>query len=233
VLRAKSTLEALALDPIEGYFHSVSILGDGLRHRLFRDSFRRELQGYHAIEVLRRHLERAPENPLSRVQYLDLKTYLPGDILTKVDRASMAHSLEVRVPILDYELVEWAAGLPPGTKLRDREGKYLFKHAMEPYLSRDLLYRPKMGFAVPLASWFRGPLRDRVRDAVTGPVLLDTGIFDERFLLQMVDEHQSGLRDFSAPLWSVLMFEAFCRKRDRIDPREGVITPESAAAAAV
>jgi len=227
VLRAKSTLEALALDPIEGYFHSISILGDSLRARLFRDSFRRELQGYHAIEVLRRHLERAPEHPLSRVQYLDLKTYLPGDILTKVDRASMAHSLEVRVPILDHELVEWAAGLPPETKLRDREGKYLFKHAMEPYLPRELLYRPKMGFAVPLASWFRGPLRTRVRDAVTSPVLLDTGIFDERFLLRMVDEHQSGLRDFSAPLWSVLMFEAFCRQRDRVGPGEGMPAPET------
>jgi len=232
VLRAKSTLEALALDPIEGYFHSVSILGDELRGRLFRDSFRRELQGYHAIEVLKRHLERAPKDPLSRVQYLDLKTYLPGDILTKVDRASMAHSLEVRVPILDYELVEWVAGLPPETKLRGREGKYLFKKAMEPYLPRELLYRPKMGFAVPLASWFRGPLRDRVREAVTSPGLLDTGIFDELFLLRMVDEHQSGLRDFSAPLWSVLMFEAFCRGREGVARAEGTVEPEAAAAVA-
>jgi asparagine synthase (glutamine-hydrolysing) len=232
VLRAKSTLEALALDPIEGYFHSVSILGNGLRAKLFRDSFKRKLQGYHAIEVLNRHLQNAPADPLSRVQYLDLKTYLPGDILTKVDRASMAHSLEVRVPILDYELVEWAAGLSPETKLLGREGKYLFKQAMEPYLSRDLLYRPKMGFAVPLSSWFRGPLRDRVREAVTSPVLLDTGIFDERFLLRMVDEHQSGLRDFSAPLWSVLMFEAFCRRAERGTRAEGAAVAETAAAAA-
>jgi asparagine synthase (glutamine-hydrolysing) len=232
VLRAKSTLEALALDPIEGYFHSVSILGDGLRRKLFRDSFRRELQGYRAIEVLNRHLENAPSDPLSRVQYLDLKTYLPGDILTKVDRASMAHSLEVRVPILDYELVDWAAGLSPETKLLGREGKYLFKQAMEPYLSKDLLYRAKMGFAVPLASWFRGPLRERVREAVTSPVLLDTGIFDERFLLRMVDEHQSGLRDFSAPLWSVLMFEAFCRSSGRSSRAEGASEAEAAAAVA-
>jgi asparagine synthase (glutamine-hydrolysing) len=227
LLRAKSTLEALALDPIDGYFHSVSVLGDELRGRLFRDSFRRELQGYRAIDVLRRHAERAPEHPLSRVQYLDMKTYLPGDILTKVDRASMAHSLEVRVPILDYELVEWVAGLPPETKLRGREGKHLFKKAMEPYLPRDLLYRPKMGFAVPLASWFRGPLRDRVREALASPALLDTGIFDERFLKRMVDEHQSGLRDFSAPLWSVLMFEAFCLRRERV---ERMTEPEPAMA---
>jgi asparagine synthase (glutamine-hydrolysing) len=230
LLRAKSTLEALALDPIEGYFHSVSILGDGLRARLFRESFRRELQGYHALDVLRRHLANAPEDPLSRVQYLDIKTYLPGDILTKVDRASMAHSLEVRVPILDHELIEWVAGLAPEMKLQGREGKYLFKRAMEPYLSTDVLYRPKMGFAVPLASWFRGPLRDRVRQAVMSPVLLDTGIFDDRFLLRMVEEHQSGLRDFSAPLWSVLMFEAFCRKRENADRSASLATSEAAIA---
>jgi asparagine synthase (glutamine-hydrolysing) len=227
VLRAKSTLEALALDPVEGYFHSVSILSDSLRRQLFRPSFRRELGGYHAIEVLKRHLDRAPDHPLSRVQYLDIKTYLPGDILTKVDRASMAHSLEVRVPILDYELIEWVAALPPGMKLRGREGKYLFKKAMEAYLPKTLLYRPKMGFAVPLASWFRGPLRARVREALASPALLDTGIFDERFLARMVDEHQSGLRDFSAAIWSVLMFETFCRLRG-----ERIAEPVEAAAIA-
>jgi asparagine synthase (glutamine-hydrolysing) len=226
LLRAKSTLEALALDPVEGYFHSVSILGDGLRRKLFRESFRRELGGYRAVDVLRRHARSAPEHPLSRVQYLDFKTYLPGDILTKVDRASMAHSLEVRVPVLDHELVEWAAGLPPERKLSGREGKCLLKRAMEPYLSRELLYRPKMGFAVPLASWFRGPLRERVRRTLASSVLLDTGIFDERFLGHMVEQHQSGLRDFSAAIWSVLTFEAFCRLREGLEPRESLSARE-------
>ena len=227
ILRAKSTLEALARDSIEGYFHSVSILGDSLRSRLFSGGFRKRLGGYGAIEVLRRHGQNAPEHPLSRVQYLDLKTYLVGDILTKVDRASMAHSLEVRVPILDHELVEWAATLPPQAKLRGREGKFLFKRSLENYLPHDVLYRPKMGFAVPLASWFRGPLKERVREAVLGPRLLDTGIFDERFLQRIVSEHQSGVRDFSAPLWSLLMFEAFCRQR------EGETTPSSLESAAL
>jgi asparagine synthase (glutamine-hydrolysing) len=142
----------------------------------------------------------------------------------------MAHSLEVRVPILDHELIEWVAGLPPDARLRGREGKYLLKEAMEPYLPREVLYRPKMGFAVPLSSWFRGPLRDRVRQAVMSPVLLDTGIFDERFLLRMVEEHQSGLRDFSAPLWSVLMFEAFCRRRENGDRSASPAAPVAALA---
>jgi len=214
VLRAKSTFEALARDPIEGYFHSVSLLGEELRQQLFSESFRGRLAGYGAGEVFRRHLEQAPEDPLSRVQYLDLKTYLVGDILTKVDRASMAHSLEVRVPILDHELVEWAASLSPHTKLRGREGKFLLKQALEPHLPHDVLYRPKMGFAVPLAAWFRGPLAERVRRAAKSPLLLDTGIFDADFLERMVTEHQSGSRDFSPPLWSVMMFEAFLRQQE-------------------
>ena len=213
VFRAKSTFQALARDSVEGYFHSVSILGDDLRGRLFSGVFQKQLDGYNAIDVLHRHAENAPDEPLSRVQYLDLKTYLVGDILTKVDRASMAHSLEVRVPILDHELVEWAASLPPDKKLRGREGKYLFKRALEPHVPREVLYRPKMGFAVPLSSWFRGPLRDRVQRSLQSPVLLDTGIFDQAFLRRLVSEHQSGLRDFSAPIWSLLMFEAFCRLR--------------------
>lgn len=213
VLRAKATLEALARDSVAGYFHSVSVMGDALRQRLSSDSFRRELQGYQAIEVLHRHAQNAPrDEPLSLVQYLDMKTYLVGDILTKVDRASMAHSLEVREPLLDHPLMEWLSGLPPSLKLRGREGKYLFKKALEPYLPEEILYRPKMGFSVPLASWLRGPLRQRVREAVLGPVLLDCGYFNPAFLRQMVDAHQSGARDHGATLWSLLMFEAFLRK---------------------
>lgn len=212
-LRAKSTLQALARDTVEGYFHGVSVLHDDMREHLFNDAFRRELQGYRAVEVLRRHARRAPsEHPLSLVQYLDMKTYLVGDILTKVDRASMAHALEVRVPILDHELVEWMSSLPPSLKLRGREGKYLFKRALAPYLPADILYRQKMGFGVPLASWFRGPLRQRVRDAVLGPVLAETGMFNRGYLEHLVDHHQSGVKDYSASIWSLLMFEAFVRR---------------------
>lgn len=212
VLRAKATLQALARDSIDGYFDSVSLLGDRLRWSLFSRQLRSDLQGYQAVEVLRGHAEHAPEHPLSRVQYLDMKTYLPGDILTKVDRASMAHALEVRVPILDHELIEWVAGLPPEMKLVGRQGKFALKKALEPYLGADVLYRPKMGFAVPLADWFRGPLRDRVRETVLGEQLLETGLFDVARLRWIVSEHQSGMRDFSACIWSLLMFGAFVRQ---------------------
>jgi asparagine synthase (glutamine-hydrolysing) len=212
IFRAKSTFEALARDSVEAYFHGVSILNDGMRRNLFSPLFHNELQGYSAVEVLKRHAARAPsDHPLSLVQYLDLKTYLVGDINTKVDRASMAHGLEVREPLMDHTLVEWLASLPPDLKLRSGEGKYLLKKALEPYLPAGILYRPKMGFAVPLIKWFRGPLRQAMNDAVLGPVLADTGWFNVSYLQQLVEEHQSGRRDHSAPLWTLMMFESFLR----------------------
>lgn len=212
VLRAKTTLESIGRDSMAGYFHSVSVLSNDMRQQLFSDRLKSQLQGYQAIEVFRRYREHAPEHPLSMVQYLDLKTYLAGDILTKVDRASMAHALEVRVPLLDYQLVEWMATLPPEFKLHGREGKYLFKKSLEPYLSSDILYRPKMGFSVPLASWFRGPLKLRVQEALLGDTMQATGWFNQDYLQHLVSQHQSGLRDYSATIWSLLMFEAFLRQ---------------------
>ncbi len=212
-LRAKSTLQSLARDSVEAYFHSVSILPDGLRQTLYSDAMRQRLDGYEAVNVLREHMERAPtQHPLEKVQYADFKTYLPGDILTKVDRASMANSLEVRVPILDHLFLEWANKVPASLKLRGREGKYIFKKALERFVPRDVLYRDKMGFAVPLAAWFRGPLRDQLASILKSQALVDTGIFDMAVIAKLVDEHQSGRRDHSAALWALVMFESFLRR---------------------
>src|SRR5205814_3413915 len=123
-------------------------------------AFRRELQGYSALDLLRGHVERSgSEHALSQVQYADFKTYLPGDILTKVDRASMANSLEVRVPLLDHTLVEWAARLPPALKLHRGEGKYVLKSPLEPYVPQDILYRQKQVSSVRLAALFACPFR--------------------------------------------------------------------------
>ena len=212
MLRAKTTFEGMGRTSVEAYFHSVSILRGPMRQQLFSDALRRDLAGYSAQEVFDFHAGRAgTDDPLALIQYLDLKTYLVGDINTKVDRASMAHSLEVREPLMDHKLVEWLATLPSSLKVRGQEGKFLLKKAMEPQLPDEVLYRPKMGFAVPLAHWFRGPLKQRVRDAVLGVRLASTGWFDRGYLQQLVDAHQSGARDFSAPLWTLLMFEAFLR----------------------
>ena len=212
MFRAKTTFEGMARDSVEAYFHSVSILREPMRAQLFSSKFKSEIAGYNAQEVFNYHAGRSgTEDPLALIQYLDLKTYLVGDINTKVDRASMAHSLEVREPLMDHEIIEWLATLPSSLKVRGQEGKYLLKKAMGPLLPDDILYRPKMGFAVPLARWFRGPLKERVRQAVLGSRLAETGWFNREYLQHLVDAHQSGARDYSAPLWTLLMFEAFLR----------------------
>ncbi|MFZ4289637.1 XrtA/PEP-CTERM system amidotransferase [Variovorax sp. HJSM1_2] len=212
MFRAKTTFEGMARSSVEAYFHSVSIMRGPMREQLFSDRFKTELAGYTAQEVFEHHAAKAnTDDPLALIQYLDIKTYLVGDINTKVDRASMAHSLEVREPLLDHELLEWLATLPSSIKIKGQEGKYLLKKAMEPLLPNDVLYRPKMGFSVPLARWFRGPLRQRVRDAVLGPRLAATGWFNKRYLEHLVEAHESGASDYSAPIWTLLMFEAFLR----------------------
>jgi asparagine synthase (glutamine-hydrolysing) len=211
-VRAKTTFQGLARGTVDAYLRSVSIVREEERGELFSPGLQAALAGYRVNEVFERHARRAgTDDPLALVQYLDLKTYLVGDINTKVDRASMASSLEVREPLMDHPLVEWLASLPSQLKLRGGEGKFLLKKASERWLPKEVVYRPKMGFTVPLARWFRGPLRQRVRDATLGPVLGECGLFDRRRLEQVVDAHQAGRRDFSACLWSVLMFESFLR----------------------
>ncbi len=216
-LRARTTFQELAMDEDLAFFHSVSVTPDALRSALFDRNFRTDLQGYRASEVVCQYMRAADtDDTLMRAQYTDMKTWLPGDILTKVDRASMATSLEVRAPLLDHRLVEWAAALSPSLKLSGTTGKYLLKKALEPYVPDAVLYRPKQGFSVPLARWFRGPLRGKVRASVTGRALAETGIFNPQRLRTLVDEHESGRRDHSAVLWLLLMFEAFVRKSDPV-----------------
>ena len=224
--RAKTTLQALGRDTTAAYARSVSLLRDEERARLYSTTLKRDLAGYGAIEVFRQHAGRAgTDDALGLVQYLDYKTWLVGDINTKVDRASMAHSLEVREPLMDHKLIEWTATLPSSLKIRGGEGKWLFKRALEGHLPREVLYRPKMGFSIPLASWLRGPLAQRMRTAVLGERLLGTGYFDADVLRGMVDAHQSGGRDFSAPLWTLIMFEAFLRNAESSGVPQGVRAP--------
>ena len=205
-LRAKTTFQSLARDSVGAWFHSVSRMSDEQRHTLFSPALRSELGGYNAVEVLRGHAARAPtDHPLSLVQYLDLKTFLVS-ILHKVDRASMAHALEVRVPLLDHQLVEWMSGLRPEWKLAGGDGKHLFKQALKPFLPDDIMYRPKQGFSIPLSQWFRGPLREKYQREVLGESMTDSGLFNNDYLSQLLQQHDSGLRDNSVVMWELLMF---------------------------
>lgn len=212
-LRAKTTFQALGRHSAEAYMHSVSMSSIEQRQQLFSPQLKQQLQGYQTVEVFNEHAENCTsDSALSLIQYLDFKTYLTGDILTKVDRASMANSLEVRVPILDHKLVEWIAKIPPTAKLKGQEGKYIFKKALEPYLSDDVLYRKKMGFSVPLSHWFRNELKDDIRKIVLSPEVIETGLFNQKTLTTMLDQHQSGQKELSPQLWSLMMFSKFIQK---------------------
>jgi asparagine synthase (glutamine-hydrolysing) len=204
VIRAKATFQSLARSPLEGYFNSVSYFRPGDKRDLFSADFRAALQGYDSIQVLREHYDRADtQDLLTRIQYVDIKTYLTDDILAKVDRASMAVSLEVRAPMLDHQLMENVARMPSSLKLRGRSGKYIFKKAMESVLPQGIIDRRKQGFAIPLDQWFRGELRQLTTDALFGS---SDGILDPKFLKKIWTEHQQGTYDRSQQLWAVLMF---------------------------
>jgi len=223
-LRAKTTLQAIARDSADAYFHSVGLIGDRQREALYTEDFKRTLQGYRAGDLIRGYMDAAPaDDPLSRIQYVDLKTYLPGDILTKVDRASMAHGLEVRVPMLDPEMVSRAAAVPPDMRLHGREGKYVLKKTMESDLPADVLYRPKMGFGVPLGRWFRHELNDVMRRRLLDGPLPDSGFFDPDTVRRLVDEHTAGQRDHAQPLWALMTFAGFLEQ-----VHEGVRTADAA-----
>ncbi|MHA1564809.1 MAG: asparagine synthetase B family protein, partial [Alphaproteobacteria bacterium] len=145
----------------------------------------------------------------TRMQFLDTATYLPDDILTKVDRASMAVSLEVRVPLLDHRLVEFAWRLPRHLKLRAGKGKWLLRQLLARHVPTALTERPKQGFALPLAQWLRGPLRDWGEAMLSEQRLADAGILDTKAVRNLWQIHQSGRRNEQHSLWTLLMFQAW------------------------
>jgi len=207
-LRAKATLLSLADDGAAGYARALSILAPEQRLSFYTDAFQRELGGYRAEQPLTDLMRAAPaRSGLDRAQYADLKFWLPGDILTKVDRTSMDVSLEAREPLLDHRLIEFTASLPHRQRIRGRQGKWLLKHTMERYLPEDMLYRPKQGFVTPLAQWFRGPLAATARTVAAGPRLAQTGWFDRERLGRIADAHIYGRRDNSRLLWQLLMLD--------------------------
>src|SRR5262249_31542844 len=144
---------------------------------------------------------------LTRMQYLDIKTYLPEDILTKVDRTSMLNSLEARVPLLDHKLLEFAARIPASLMFRQGEGKYIFKRLLGTLLPPTLLTRPKMGFAVPLVHWFRSSMEGYVRDVLFSRHSLERGFFNRQGIERILAEHRKGFTDRSLDIWRLLVFE--------------------------
>jgi len=207
-LRAKTTLLSLAGTSEQGYARALSITPPELRGQLYSPDFLKLRGDYRAEQPLEALMRQAPAlSGLDRAQYADLKFWLPGDILTKVDRTSMAVSLEAREPLLDHRLIEFAATLPESLRIKGVQGKWLLKQAMRAHLPEDILLRPKQGFVTPIAQWFRGPLAGAARDISASAALARTGWFDAARLRGLADAHIAGRADHSRLLWQLLMLD--------------------------
>jgi asparagine synthase (glutamine-hydrolysing) len=208
VRKAYTLLNTLSLSPEYGFFLTNSFFREPLWNKLIKPEFKAALGDYHPSEVTTRHYHNADgADHLSKILYTDFKTYLPGDILVKVDRMSMANSLEVRAPLLDYKIVEYAATIPSELKLKEQDKKHILKKAFSRLLSDDTLYRKKMGFSVPLAEWLRSEIKTQAEATLFGSKHGLADYFDMQQVKSIWLEHQSGDVDYSSELWSMLMFQ--------------------------
>ena len=206
--KAGSLLSSLSMDSGKGFYVSNSHFGDALWNQMITDDTRRAIGDYHPAAITEDFYNKADtDNHVSKILYTDTKTFLPGDILVKVDRMSMANSLEVRAPLLDYELIEFAAKIPASLKLNKGEKKYILKNCFKPILPDDILYRKKMGFSVPLAHW----LRHEIKTIAEKSLFQSNGGVSDLFKMDVVEEvwhrHQKKQVDYSNQLWSLLMFQ--------------------------
>ncbi len=207
-LRAKTTLLSLAGDSAQGYARAIGVTPPEHRAKLYSPDFQRLRGDYRAeslmLETMRNALARSG---LDQAQYADLKIWLPGDILTKVDRTSMAVGLEAREPLLDHRLLEFAATLPENLRVRGQQGKWLMKQAMRGHLSEDILFRQKQGFVTPIESWFRGPLAGAAHDIADSTTLGQTGWFDAGRVRALAQDHVAGRANNARILWQLLMLD--------------------------
>ena len=212
--RGRGALALLGADPIERYFRLVAAQdAEGLR-RILAPGARAQvaLDGDLAGDFRRRAAAAGAPDYVSTLQALDIQTYLPEDILAKVDAMSMAVSLEARVPLLDHRLMEFLATMPTRLKLREGSGKAVLRRVMADALPAPVLGRPKMGFGVPLAAWFRRELADHTRDVLLDRRARDRGVFDPGAVQALLDEHRAGTRDRATQIWSLLVFEEWARR---------------------
>jgi asparagine synthase (glutamine-hydrolysing) len=213
-LRAKATLMNLGLDLGDAYFSSMTTLRDGGLRAILAPELMASLGGYDPREVYRERFKRVAHlPPLQQMQAVDVETYLPGDILVKADRATMAYSLEGRAPWLDYRIAEYAARLPSSWKIKGLQGKFAFKRLLEPLVPNEILYRPKMGFSVPLANWFRTSLAPVYRETVLAGEA--DGLVCRAEAGRLLDQHLTGLHDHSRKLWNILMLACWWRRHVR------------------
>jgi asparagine synthase (glutamine-hydrolysing) len=214
LFRVKTTFEGLSNDKIDGYHNAISITSQRVLQTIYSYKFKQMLKKYSSLNVFKKLAKEVEEQePLKQVQFIDFKTYLPGCILTKVDRASMANSLEVRVPFLDHKLVEWGLGISPSVNLSVRTGKKLMAKAFANKVPAFILNRKKMGFTSPLDEWFRQIPLETLEARVLSEHLLSTPYFDVQGIQNILLEHHERKHNHGLTIWSLVIFESFLRKQ--------------------
>ena len=210
-MKGRNFLQHLGYDGVERYLDANVLFKRPQLERLLKAEALSTVRNFDPMRTRRQLMQAEKSHWLSALQYADTKLYLPNDILTKVDRMSMAHSIEARVPLLDHKLVEFAATIPPELKLRGNTTKYIFKRAMEGIVPDQVLYRPKRGFAIPLSQWFRGRMNNFVRDLLLDCTSRQRGIFNPEYIERLVVMNDRG-RNLDFELWTLITFELWCRK---------------------
>lgn len=208
----KQFLRNISLEGGARFVDSLSYFGAAAKRNLLAAEVRRGLNGYDSAAAFEQlFAEPSSADPIERLLYLDSKTYLSGDILTKVDRMSMAHSIEARVPLLDHELIEFVQSIPASLKLRGQTTKHILKQAMAELIPNEIINRPKMGFGVPLRKWLNNELREMLHDTLTDQRARERGLLNPRAVQALLDEHGRGRRDNSLHLWGLLNLELWHR----------------------
>jgi asparagine synthase (glutamine-hydrolysing) len=211
--KGRNYLYNVSLDALDRYIDSISQYNALRKKSLYSKDFQSKLNGNSGANVYRKIAESVSTgNAIDNLLYLDSKTYLPGDILTKVDRMSMAASLEARVPLLDHELIEFVTQIPANLKMKGLETKYIFKKAMEGIVPKEILYREKQGFGVPIEEWINNQLRARIHETLLERRTLERGYFEKSYIQTLLDEHSKRRRDHSPALWILWMLELWHRR---------------------
>ena len=215
---AKRFIRAANLPRTERYFRWMSTFNREAKRELYTRDFAAAVAGTDAVDVLGDWFAKANgSGTLDTTMLTDQMTYLPNDLLVKVDIASMANSLEARSPFLDHNLIEFAASLPENLKMRGLETKSLLKKVAERLVPKDVIYRKKMGFGVPVGKWFRGEMKDFVRGVLLSEKSLKRGIVRPEIVERYVSEHTNGERDHAFQIWTLLMLELWFQRF--IDPQ--------------
>src|SRR5262249_49862906 len=211
--RLERVVESSLTPPFADYTRKVAIFTSEQHRQLFSPDFQRRTSAFSHLEAfwaVRR--DNPGADPIAQACLADLSVYLPGDMLAKVDRMSMACSLEVRVPLLDHTLVEFAQSVPIHLKMRGVQGKYLLRRAVTPWLPPAILRRPKRGFNPPLEFWLRGNLMEYAAEHHMLETLAESGYFNLRYVRELADAHTRGRRNYARQLWALLVFAVWWRR---------------------